>query len=86
MISASMEQDALESELLEKVRALLGKPELKPEAGVLLHRLPGWDSLRLMNLLTQIEKQKKIRFQASQVAKLKTWDDLVAMVRKAVNG
>lgn len=77
-----MERDTLENELVDKVRTLLGKPELAPTADLLLHRMPGWDSLRLMNLLMQLEKQKQIRFQASEVAKLKTWGDLVAMVRK----
>lgn len=86
MIRASMEKDALEAELIEKVRALLGKPGLSPPApDLLLHRLPGWDSLRLMNLLMQLEKQKKLRFQASEVAKLKTWGDLVGMVRARAN-
>jgi acyl carrier protein len=80
-----MEPDALEAELADKVRTLLGKPELAPTPDILLHRLPGWDSLRLMNLLMQLERQKKLRFQASEVAKLKTWGDLLAMVRKAAS-
>ena len=80
-----MDKDALEAELIERVRTLLGKPGLSPTPDLLLHRLPGWDSLRLMNLLMQLEKQKKIRFQASEVAKLKTWGDLLGMVRARAN-
>lgn len=85
MISASMEKDAVEIELIEKVRAILAKPDLAPTPETLLHRLPGWDSLRLMNLLMQLEKQKKLRFQANEVARLKTWGDLLAMVKLRAN-
>lgn len=81
-----MERDTLEAELLEKVRTLLGKPELAPTPDILLHRLPGWDSLHLMKLLMQLEKEKKIRFQASEVAKMKTWGDFLALVKKAQDG
>lgn len=73
----------LEVILIGKVRQLLQRPELSPEPSLSLHRLPGWDSLRLMNLLMQLEKEWGVRFQATDVARLRSWGDLVAMVNKS---
>ena len=49
----------------------------------ILRQIPGWDSLRMMNLLMQLEREHKLRFQAAEVARLRSWGELVEMVRRS---
>ena len=40
---------------------------------------PGWDSIRFITLLVNIEKKFLIRFLASEATRVKTWTELIAL-------
>lgn len=46
-----------------------------------LAAIRGWDSLRFMKLLMGLEKKWNIRFEAHEVTPLKTWGELIALIR-----
>jgi acyl carrier protein len=79
-----MDDKAWEATVLRKAREVLARPDFTPEKGAILRRIPGWDSLRMMGLFFQLEKELGVRFQAADLARLRTWDELLALVGKSV--
>ena len=71
----------IEIMLKRKTLEALGRNDLQLGAAVVLGHLPGWDSIKMMTLLIQLEKEIGHRFQAREITQVKTFGDLVALVR-----
>ena len=46
----------------------------------------GWDSLTHIRLMLTVEKAFKVKFSTSEIGKLQTVGDLVALIARTVNG
>jgi len=70
----------VEASVKTKIMEVLKRPDLVIKSDTFLPQLPGWDSLKMMSVLVAIEKQFDFRFQAREVAQLKTFGDLAKLI------
>ena len=53
-------------------------------SNTMLKDINGWDSIEHMYILTQIEKEFKIKFELSEIVSLKTIGELVKVIENKV--
>lgn len=46
-----------------------------------LIEIPGWDSIRFMQMLMSVERKYSVRFEAPELLNLKTWSELLVLIR-----
>ena len=80
-------QDAdIEPMLHDILREATGQPELRVEAGTVLHDIAGWDSVTMVSAILSIEDRFDIEFQRNEFAGVATVGDLAALVVAALVG
>lgn len=73
-----------ERTLIDAAKEVFGSlpPDLTPSTPLLT--VYGWDSVKFVQLIVNMEKRMKIRFQASEVVGVKTWGELLLLVERKV--
>jgi len=75
MTTLSAEIETIAAEVLGIPASVLAQPAP-------LAQIPGWDSIKFINFVMAVEKKYGFRFQASEVTRVKTWMDLVALIER----
>lgn len=72
---------ALKSELEQRVCRVLKIPPAPISDAQVLAQLKGWDSIRFVRFMMDMEKDWGLRFEAHEVARLQTWGELLNLVK-----
>lgn len=76
-----MEADFVQ-EMEERINRLLRRRPLAISSSQELASLQGWDSVRFMQFILQMEKEWSTRFEAYEIVAVSTWGDLLALLFK----
>lgn len=81
-MSNSYEQRSFELEVL----AILKLKEFSFCESTILIEIPGWSSLRFLEIIVALEKKLNCLFDAEDLVKLKTWGDFIKLIKSKLNG
>lgn len=76
----------VEERLQNVLRNSLKLPELSVTEETRAFTVPGWDSLKHVEILLAVQKEYKIHFRPTEVIKLKNVGDLQLLIDKKLRG
>jgi acyl carrier protein len=75
-----MSQDALLGRLNEVFRSVFDDPNLTVSPATTAKDVPGWDSIVHITLVIEVEREFGVKFQMSEIEKLRNVGDLLAIL------
>jgi len=75
-----MNDDVLLGRLNEVFRSVFDDPDLTVSLATTAKDVPGWDSIVHITLVIEIEREFNMKFQMSEIEKLRNVGDLVAIL------
>lgn len=79
---ASREMSAITTRLTEVFRDSFDDDTLTIDAGTTASDVDGWDSLAHIRLMLSVERAFKVHLTASEIGKLKSVGDLIALLER----
>ncbi len=75
-----MNQDVLLERLNEVFRSVFDDPDLTVSSATTAKDVPGWDSIVHITLVIEIERTFNVKFQMSEIEKLRNVGDLLSIL------
>ncbi len=72
----------VEERLKNLLRKTLNAPDLKVEDDTKAFTVPGWDSLKHVEILLAVQKEYEVHFRSTEVIRLKNVGDLQGLLKR----
>ena len=76
----------IDDKLQDTLRRVLRLPDLVVDDNTKAHDVPGWDSLRHVEVLLEVQRAYGVRFRSTEVIRLKSVGELQALVHAKLQG
>jgi len=76
-----MEKNAIVEKTLIIIRQVLKNEKIEWDGELTAEEINGWDSLSHMIIITELEKEFKIKFKLKELNKLDNLDSLIALIQ-----